>query len=186
VGLGQLGAGCLIPAGSTKKPSEPLRVEGDFSAADVVPSSFDTVSAAGLRDLAPPMRPQRLLREEGFHRGLLIAAGYAAINIVVGLLAPNHKPTAEEVAESRAVWSDPRVTTTARARGASRPHSSSGRVFGPAPSEQLEVGMVGINTGLVSTAAAPFGGVKKSGFGKEGGPEGIEEYLSTTYVGIAP
>ena len=44
--------------------------------------------------------------------------------------------------------------------------------------------MVGINTGLVSNPAAPFGGVKASGFGREGGFEGIEEYLDTTYVAL--
>jgi succinate-semialdehyde dehydrogenase/glutarate-semialdehyde dehydrogenase len=51
-------------------------------------------------------------------------------------------------------------------------------------SEGLEVGMLGLNRGLVSNAAAPFGGIKESGFGREGGPEGIEEYLSTKYVAI--
>jgi succinate-semialdehyde dehydrogenase / glutarate-semialdehyde dehydrogenase len=50
--------------------------------------------------------------------------------------------------------------------------------------EGLEVGMVGLNRGLVSNAAAPFGGVKASGFGREGGYEGIEEYVSTKYVAI--
>ncbi len=53
-------------------------------------------------------------------------------------------------------------------------------------SEALEFGMVGINQGIVSNPAAPFGGVKASGFGREGGFEGIEEYLETKYVGIAP
>jgi succinate-semialdehyde dehydrogenase/glutarate-semialdehyde dehydrogenase len=53
-------------------------------------------------------------------------------------------------------------------------------------SEALEFGMVGINQGIVSNPAAPFGGVKHSGFGREGGPEGIEEYLSVKYVGIKP
>jgi len=51
-------------------------------------------------------------------------------------------------------------------------------------SEQLETGMVGINQGIVSNPAAPFGGVKASGLGREGGREGIEEYLETKYVGI--
>ena len=51
-------------------------------------------------------------------------------------------------------------------------------------SEALEFGMVGINTGLISNAAAPFGGMKHSGFGREGGFEGIEEYLDTTYVAL--
>jgi succinate-semialdehyde dehydrogenase/glutarate-semialdehyde dehydrogenase len=51
--------------------------------------------------------------------------------------------------------------------------------------EELEVGMLGLNTGLVSNPAAPFGGVKQSGVGREGGFEGIEEYLETVYMGIA-
>jgi succinate-semialdehyde dehydrogenase / glutarate-semialdehyde dehydrogenase len=48
--------------------------------------------------------------------------------------------------------------------------------------ERLEVGMIGLNRGLVSDPAAPFGGVKQSGLGREGGYEGVEEYLETTYV----
>ena len=51
--------------------------------------------------------------------------------------------------------------------------------------EALEYGMVGVNQGIVSNPAAPFGGVKSSGVGREGGFEGIEEYLETKYVGIA-
>jgi succinate-semialdehyde dehydrogenase / glutarate-semialdehyde dehydrogenase len=51
-------------------------------------------------------------------------------------------------------------------------------------SEALQFGMVGVNTGLLSNPAAPFGGVKASGFGREGGFEGIEEYLDTTYVSL--
>ena len=50
--------------------------------------------------------------------------------------------------------------------------------------ESLDFGMVGVNTGLISNPAAPFGGVKASGFGREGGFEGIEEYLETTYVAL--
>ncbi len=50
--------------------------------------------------------------------------------------------------------------------------------------EGLDVGMIGLNRGMVSNAAAPFGGVKHSGFGREGGREGIEEYLSTKYVAV--
>jgi succinate-semialdehyde dehydrogenase / glutarate-semialdehyde dehydrogenase len=51
--------------------------------------------------------------------------------------------------------------------------------------ERLETGMVGLNQGMVSNAAAPFGGVKASGFGREGGPEGIAEYLEIKYVAMA-
>ena len=48
--------------------------------------------------------------------------------------------------------------------------------------EALEAGMIGLNRGLVSNPAAPFGGIKQSGFGREGGPEGIQEYLDVKYV----
>jgi succinate-semialdehyde dehydrogenase/glutarate-semialdehyde dehydrogenase len=51
--------------------------------------------------------------------------------------------------------------------------------------EALETGMVGLNQGLVSNPAAPFGGIKQSGFGREGGPEGIAEYLETKYVAVS-
>ncbi len=51
--------------------------------------------------------------------------------------------------------------------------------------ERLEVGMAGINRGLVSEPAAPFGGVKASGVGREGGPTGIEEYLETGYLALS-
>lgn len=50
--------------------------------------------------------------------------------------------------------------------------------------EALEAGMIGLNQGLVSNAGAPFGGVKASGLGREGGTEGIQEYLETKYVAI--
>jgi succinate-semialdehyde dehydrogenase/glutarate-semialdehyde dehydrogenase len=50
--------------------------------------------------------------------------------------------------------------------------------------EALETGMIGLNQGLVSNAGAPFGGVKASGIGREGGNEGIDEYLETKYVAI--
>jgi succinate-semialdehyde dehydrogenase/glutarate-semialdehyde dehydrogenase len=51
--------------------------------------------------------------------------------------------------------------------------------------ERLETGMIGLNQGLVSNPAAPFGGVKQSGLGREGGRAGIDEYLETKYVAIA-
>jgi succinate-semialdehyde dehydrogenase/glutarate-semialdehyde dehydrogenase len=49
----------------------------------------------------------------------------------------------------------------------------------------LEVGMVGVNTGIISTEVAPFGGVKQSGIGREGSRHGIDEYLVTKYVAIS-
>ncbi|MBL8924613.1 MAG: NAD-dependent succinate-semialdehyde dehydrogenase [Pseudonocardia sp.] len=51
-------------------------------------------------------------------------------------------------------------------------------------SEALEAGMIGLNTGLVSNPAAPFGGIKQSGLGREGGSVGIDEYLETKYVAL--
>src|SRR5262249_24028223 len=50
--------------------------------------------------------------------------------------------------------------------------------------EGLETGMGGLNQGMVSNAGAPFGGIKQSGFGREGGHEGIEEYLETKYIAV--
>lgn len=50
--------------------------------------------------------------------------------------------------------------------------------------ESLEVGMVGVNRGLVSDPAAPFGGIKQSGLGREGGYEGLAEYLETQYIAV--
>ena len=50
--------------------------------------------------------------------------------------------------------------------------------------EALETGMIGLNQGLVSNAGAPFGGVKASGYGREGGPEGLHEYLETKYIAL--
>ncbi len=51
--------------------------------------------------------------------------------------------------------------------------------------EALESGMVGLNQGVVSNPAAPFGGIKQSGLGREGGAIGIDEFLETKYIGIA-
>jgi succinate-semialdehyde dehydrogenase/glutarate-semialdehyde dehydrogenase len=51
-------------------------------------------------------------------------------------------------------------------------------------SERLEAGMVGLNTGLVSNPAAPFGGVKQSGLGREGGRVGIDEFLEYQYLAV--
>jgi succinate-semialdehyde dehydrogenase/glutarate-semialdehyde dehydrogenase len=50
--------------------------------------------------------------------------------------------------------------------------------------ERLDTGMIGFNQGMVSNAGAPFGGVKQSGFGREGGPEGLDEYLETKYIAM--
>jgi succinate-semialdehyde dehydrogenase/glutarate-semialdehyde dehydrogenase len=57
-----------------------------------------------------------------------------------------------------------------------------GRVFRVA--EAIEAGIVGVNDGVISTAEAPFGGVKFSGVGREGGPHGIDEYLEVKYVSL--
>ncbi|UOX88738.1 NAD-dependent succinate-semialdehyde dehydrogenase [Amycolatopsis sp. FBCC-B4732] len=52
-------------------------------------------------------------------------------------------------------------------------------------SEALEAGMIGLNQGIVSNPAAPFGGIKASGLGREGGTVGIEEFLETKYIAVA-
>jgi succinate-semialdehyde dehydrogenase/glutarate-semialdehyde dehydrogenase len=48
--------------------------------------------------------------------------------------------------------------------------------------EKLDYGIIGANTGIISAANAPFGGVKESGYGREGGSQGIDEYLAVKYV----
>ena len=48
----------------------------------------------------------------------------------------------------------------------------------------LEYGMIGINSGLITTVEAPFGGMKESGLGKEGGSQGLEDYLDTKYTAV--
>ena len=65
------------------------------------------------------------------------------------------------------------------------PTSTAATSTGAARRRTLEFGMVGFNAGVVSNAAAPFGGVKQSGLGREGGSEGIAEYTTTQYIGIA-
>jgi succinate-semialdehyde dehydrogenase/glutarate-semialdehyde dehydrogenase len=57
-----------------------------------------------------------------------------------------------------------------------------GRIF--RVSEALEYGMVGVNTGLISTCEVPFGGVKQSGLGREGARQGIDDYLETKYIAL--
>jgi succinate-semialdehyde dehydrogenase / glutarate-semialdehyde dehydrogenase len=94
---------------------------------------------------------------------------------IFGPVAPVYSFTTEEEALAAANGSDYGLVAYAFTRDLGR----AVRVM-----EGLATGMVGINKGLISNAAAPFGGVKWSGFGREGGQEGIEEYLSTKYVGI--
>ncbi|MFL6108956.1 MAG: MFS transporter [Marmoricola sp.] len=78
--------------------SAAFQVGGAVGIAIIVTSSTARTSAALHHGLS-----QADALVQGFHRGLLIAAAYAAVNVLVGLLAPNHKPTAEEIAESGAV-----------------------------------------------------------------------------------
>ena len=57
-----------------------------------------------------------------------------------------------------------------------------GRIFRVA--EGIEAGMIGINEGMISTAVAPFGGVKSSGLGREGSKYGIDDYLEIKYLAL--
>ncbi|HQR26039.1 MAG TPA: NAD-dependent succinate-semialdehyde dehydrogenase [Nocardioides sp.] len=108
---------------------------------------------------------------------LLDVPSEAEINVqeIFGPVAPITVFTTEEEAVARANATEYGLSSYVYTRDLARAIRMA---------ETLEYGMVGINTGLVSNAAAPFGGVKHSGFGREGGFEGIEEYLDTTYVAI--
>ncbi len=55
---------------------------------------------------------------------------------------------------------------------------------GMAVSERLDAGMIGLNRGLVSDPAAPFGGTKQSGLGREGSHEGMMEYMESKYIAV--
>jgi succinate-semialdehyde dehydrogenase/glutarate-semialdehyde dehydrogenase len=94
---------------------------------------------------------------------------------IFGPVAPITTFRAEEEAVERANSSEYGLTSYVFTRDLSRTIRLA---------ESLDFGMVGVNTGLVSNPAAPFGGVKASGFGREGGFEGIDEYLDTTYVSL--
>jgi succinate-semialdehyde dehydrogenase / glutarate-semialdehyde dehydrogenase len=94
---------------------------------------------------------------------------------IFGPVAPITTFTTEEEAVERANATEYGLTAYVFTRDLSRTIRMA---------ESLDFGMVGINSGLVSNPAAPFGGVKSSGFGREGGFEGIEEYLETTYVAL--
>jgi succinate-semialdehyde dehydrogenase / glutarate-semialdehyde dehydrogenase len=101
----------------------------------------------------------------------------SAINVeeIFGPVAPITTFTTEEQAIERANETEYGLSSYVYTRDLSRTIRLA---------ESMAFGMVGVNTGLVSNAAAPFGGVKSSGFGREGGFEGIEEYLDTTYLAI--
>ncbi len=94
---------------------------------------------------------------------------------IFGPVAPITTFTSEDEAVARANESEYGLTAYVFTRDLSRTIRLA---------ESLDFGMVGVNSGLVSNPAAPFGGVKASGFGREGGFEGIEEYLDTTYVAL--
>ncbi|VDD78293.1 unnamed protein product [Mesocestoides corti] len=70
----------------------------------------------------------------------------------------------------------------------STPHGLAGYLFSQDPAqcwrvaEAVEAGLVGVNAGLVSTPEAPFGGVKESGIGHEGGPGALKEFMNTKYM----
>jgi succinate-semialdehyde dehydrogenase/glutarate-semialdehyde dehydrogenase len=108
---------------------------------------------------------------------LLDVPADSAINVqeIFGPVAPITTFETEEEAVARANDTEYGLASYAYTRDLSRTIRLA---------ESLDYGMVGINTGLISNPAAPFGGVKASGFGREGGFEGIEEYLETTYVAL--
>ncbi len=109
---------------------------------------------------------------------LLDVPAGSAINIeeIFGPVAPITTFTTEEEAVERANDTEYGLSSYVYTRDLSRTIRLA---------ESMSFGMIGVNSGLVSNAAAPFGGVKASGFGREGGFEGIDEYLDLTYLSIA-
>ena len=99
---------------------------------------------------------------------------------LLGGFAAGHRET-QNRSELRKFLSSPRVRLFAVNESTADFYGRDiGRVWRVA--EALESGMVGINTGLISTEVAPFGGVKESGLGREGSKYGIEEFLEIKYL----
>ena len=101
-------------------------------------------------------------------------------------------PAATRRSSGRSPRSWPSPTRTRRSPPPTRPSMASSPICTPTTcgarcgsASSLQTGMIGLNQGIVSNAAAPFGGAKHSGFGREGGREGIAEYLETKYMAIA-
>jgi succinate-semialdehyde dehydrogenase/glutarate-semialdehyde dehydrogenase len=149
----------------------------DAKARDRVASLVDDAVAAGAKVLVGGQRPDG---PGYFYPPTVltdVAASLPALKTeIFGPVAPIQ--TFETDAEATALANDSSLGLTAYAytRDLSRALGLMDR---------LNVGMVGLNRGLVSNPAAPFGGVKASGMGREGGREGIDEYLSVKYASIA-
>ncbi|MDP9117520.1 MAG: NAD-dependent succinate-semialdehyde dehydrogenase [Actinomycetota bacterium] len=143
-------------------------------AVEGIADKVDRSVAAGAR---PLLGAQRLARSGFFYPATVLADvprdSAVATEEVFGPVAPiirvRDETEALAVANSSEMGLTGYVFTGSLARGL--------RVC-----EQLEVGMIGLNRGVVSDPAAPFGGVKQSGLGREGGYEGIDAYLETTYI----
>jgi succinate-semialdehyde dehydrogenase/glutarate-semialdehyde dehydrogenase len=143
-------------------------------AVDGVADKVDRTVAAGAKALIGGSRPDG----PGFFYPATVLTGVpsdsaAATEEVFGPVAPIIPIASDEQALELANASEMGLTAYVYTRDLAR---------GLRVSERLEVGMVGLNRGLVSDPAAPFGGVKQSGLGREGGYEGIDAYLETTYV----
>ena len=96
---------------------------------------------------------------------------------IFGPVAPDRDASPPRSRRSRPPTAPSTGSSPTSTRATSSARSASARA--------IETGMVGLNQGVVSNPAAPFGGVKQSGFGREGGFEGIGEYLETKYVALA-
>ena len=143
-------------------------------AVDGIADKVDRTVAAGAEVVLGGSRPSG----DGFFYPATVLSGVprdsaAATEEVFGPVAPIISVADEE--EALAIANDTEMGLTGYVYSGSLAR-------GLSVSERLEVGMVGLNRGLVSDPAAPFGGVKQSGIGREGGFEGIDEYLETTYV----
>jgi succinate-semialdehyde dehydrogenase/glutarate-semialdehyde dehydrogenase len=106
-----------------------------------------------------------------------VPAGAACLDEeIFGPVAPLQPFTTEEEAIARANSTEYGLAAYVYTRDLAR---------GLRVTEKLEFGMVGLNRGLVSDPAAPFGGVKQSGLGREGAHEGLMEFLESQYVSVA-
>ena len=94
------------------------------------------------------------------------------------------RPSARSPASTRFSDRERRRSSWRTTRRSASPRTSTARDLGRVwrVSEALEYGIVGVNTGFISTEVAPFGGVKESGIGREGSKYGLEDWLELKYV----
>ncbi|MGV0835750.1 NAD-dependent succinate-semialdehyde dehydrogenase [Mycolicibacterium thermoresistibile] len=174
------------------------RLADRMAALPIGPGTRAGVAVGPLIDQAALTKVQALV-DDAVGRGARVltggapagGAGYFYPPTVLTDVAPEARMTAEEIFGPVAALTAFESEDDAIAAANATEYGLVGYVFtndlrrALRVAEALETGMVGLNQGVVSNPAAPFGGVKQSGLGREGGAVGIDEFLETKYIGVA-